>query len=298
MSASSATWQLDGQTIQVTHLEKIYWPQAGFSKGDMLHYYRQIAPVMLPHLKDRPVTLRVYPHGVEGSSYYRRDFPADAPDWLRQVQYQPRTVRHPVPLPLIDTAAGLLWFANQGAIEFHLWGSHLPDLTRPDLAIFDLDPGETTSFDAVREAALRLHDALEQAGVSGYPKTSGGNGLHVFVPLRAGYTFTYVRDWVKGVGEQLASRFPDLIALPHGGTHQGGRVTVDYAQNSVGRNTATPYTLRAHQAHPTVSTPLTWEELESGTIHPADLTPQMVLERVERQSDLFAPVLKRDQRIP
>ena len=156
MNASSETWQLGDQSVQVTHLEKLYWPQAGFNKGDLLDYYRQIAPVMLPHLKDRPVTLRVYPQGVEGASYYLRDCPEQAPDWLRRVQYQPKTVGHPVPLPLIDTPAGLVWFANQGAIEFHLWGSHTPDLSQPDLTIFDLDPGEKASFDTVREAALRL----------------------------------------------------------------------------------------------------------------------------------------------
>jgi bifunctional non-homologous end joining protein LigD len=297
MNASSEMWQLGSQTIQVSHLEKVYWPQAGFTKGDLLGYYRQIAPVALPYLKDRPVTLRVFPQGVERVSYYLRDCPEDAPDWLRRVEYRPRTVSHPVPLPLIDTVAGLLWFANQGAIEFHLWGSHLPDLTQPDLAIFDLDPGEGASFDAVREAALRLHDALAQAGVKGHPKTSGGGGLHVFVPLAAGYTFERVRGWVKGVGEQLASSYPDLIALAHGATHQGNRVTIDYAQNSVGRNTASPYTLRAHPVHPTVSTPLTWEELEAGTTLPAALTPQVVLERVRRLGDLFAPVLQGDQHI-
>ncbi len=297
MNASSETWQLGNQTIQVSHLEKVYWPQTGFTKGELLGYYRQIAPVALPHLKDRPVTLRVYPHGVEGTSYYLRDCPGDAPSWLRRVQYQPKTVSHPVPLPLIDTAASLLWFANQGAIEFHLWGSHTPDLTQPDLAIFDLDAGSTASFDAVREAALRFHDALEQAGVRGYPKTSGGDGLHIFVPLGPGYTFERVRGWVKAVGQQLASNYPNLIALAHGATHQGGSVTVDYAQNSLGRNTAAPYTLRAHPVHPAVSTPLTWEELDAGTIHPASLSPQVVLERVSRMGDLFAPVLQGDQHI-
>src|SRR6266568_866411 len=297
MNASSETWQLGNQSVQVTHLEKVYWPQAAITKGDLLGYYRQIAPVVLPHLKDRPVTLRVYPQGVEGASYYLRDCPEEAPDWLRRVQYQPKTVSHPVPLPLIDTTAGLLWFANQGAIEFHLWGLHTPDLAQPDLAIFDLDAGSTASFDAMREAALRLHDALEQARVRGYPKTSGGGGLHIFVPLGPGYTFERVRRWVKAVGQQLASNYPDLIALAHGATHQGGCVTVDYAQNSLGRNTAAPYTLRAHPVHPTVSTPLTWEELDAGTIHPASLSPQVVLERVSRMGDLFAPVLQGDQHI-
>ena len=297
MTTSSETWQLGDQVVQVSHLEKVYWPQTGFTKGDLLGYYRQIAPVALPHLKDRPVTLRVYPQGVEGTSYYLRDCPEDAPGWLRRVQYQPKTVSHPVPLPLVDTTAGLLWFANQGAIEFHLWGSRTPDLSQPDLAIFDLDPGETVSFEAVREAALRLHDMLEQAGVLAYPKTSGGDGLHVFVPLGPGHTFERVRTWVKAVGQQLASSYPDLVALPQRGTHRGGRVTVDYAQNSVGRNTATPYTLRAHPAHPTVSTPLTWEELQNGTILPADMVPQVVLERIGRLGDLFAPILQGDRHI-
>ena len=297
MNASSETWQLGNQSVQVTHLEKVYWPQAGFTKGDLLRYYLQIAPVALPHLKDRPVTLRVYPQGVEGASYYLRDCPEHAPVWLRRVQYQPKTVSHPVPLPLIDTVAGLLWFANQGAIEFHLWGSHTPDLMQPDLAIFDLDPGETASFDAVREAALRLHDTLDQAGVKGYPKTSGRHGLHIFVPLAHGHTFERVRTWVKAVGQRLVSSYPELVALAHGATHQGGLVTVDYAQNSVGRNTAAPYTLRARQAHPTVSAPLTWKELEEGGLHPADLTPQVVLERVGRLGDVFAPVLQGNQHI-
>ncbi len=297
MNASSETWQLGNQAIQVSHLEKVYWPRARFTKGDLLDYYRQIAPVLLPYLKDRPVTLRMYPQGVEGTSYYLRDCPGDAPEWLRRVSYRPKTVSHPVPLPLIATAAGLLWFVNQGVIEFHLWGSRAPDLMQPDLAIFDLDAGSTASFEMVREAALKLHDALEQAGIRGYPKTSGGGGLHIFVPLAPGYTFERVRSWVKAVGNELASNYPDLIVPARGATHQGGRVTVDYAQNSLGRNTAAPYTLRAHPDHPTVSTPLTWEELDAGTITPASFSPLVILERVSRMGDLFAPVLQADQRI-
>ncbi len=297
MNDSTETWHLGNQTVQVTHLEKVYWPQTGFTKGEVLEYYRQIAPVLLPYLKDRPVTLRMYPQGAEETSYYLRDCPVDAPEWLRRVTYQPKTVNHPVSLPLVDTAAGLLWFANQGAIEVHLWGSRTPDLTQPDLAIFDLDAGSTASFAAVQEAALRLHDALAQAGVRGYPKTSGGGGLHIFVPLAPGYTFERIRSWVKAVGNELASNYPDLIAPVRGATNEGGHVRVDYAQNSLGRNTAAPYTLRAHPEHPTVSTPLTWEELDAGSMHPTSFTPQVVFERLRRMGDLFTPVLQADQRI-
>ena len=297
MSTSSETWQLGSQTVQVSNLEKRYWPQAGFTKGEMLYYYRQIAPVVLPYFKDCPVTLRVFPEGVAGESYYLRDCPEAAPEWLRRVPYRPKTGGHLVPLPLIDDAAGLIWFANRGAIEFHLWSSHVPDLTQPDQAIFDLDPGDTASFTDVREAALRLHSQLEQAGVTGYPKTSGGRGLHIHVPLATGYTFERVRSWVKTVGQQLALAYPDLIAIAQGPTHRGGRVTIDPGQNSIGRNTAAPYTLRASSAHPMVSTPLTWEELDTDAIHPEDLTPQVVLERVGRLGDLFTAVRTQDQHI-
>jgi bifunctional non-homologous end joining protein LigD len=297
VSASSETWNLGDQSVQVTHLEKLYWPKAGFTKGDMLRYYVRIAPVALPYFHDRPVTLRVYPAGVDGPSYYLRDCPEEAPGWLRRTLYQPRTVSHPVPLPLLDTVAGLLWFANQGAIEFHLWSARVPDLAQPDQAIFDLDPGETASFADVREAALHLREQLARAGVRGYPKTSGGHGLHIYVPLASGYSYEFVRSWVKTIGQQLAIVHPKLIAVASGPTHRGGRVTIDAAQNSIGRNTAAPYTLRAGAAHPTVSTPLAWEEIESGDLVPADLTPQVALERIKQYGDLFAPVLHPDQHI-
>lgn len=292
---SSETWNLGEQAIRVTHLEKVYWPQAGFTKRDLLRYYQNIAPVMLRYLKNRPVTLRVFPQRVPGFSYYLRDCPQEAPLWLQRVSYQPRTVAHTIALPLIETAAGVLWFANQGAIEFHSWGSHLPDLNEPDLAVFDLDAGLVTSFETVREGALRLRDVLEQAGVRSYPKTSGGRGLHVLVSLRAGPSFEDVRRWVKGIGEHLVSRFPDLFALPHGTTHRGNRVTIDSAQNGLGRNTAAPYTLRVSPVCPLVSTQLTWEEVEAGTIQPSLLTPQTVLERVKQRGDLFAPILHAEQ---
>jgi bifunctional non-homologous end joining protein LigD len=297
MSAPSETWDLGIHSVEVSHLEKLYWPEAEFTKGDMLRYYQQIAPVALPYFKERPVTLRMFPEGVSGESYYLRDCPASAPHWLRRIEYRPKTVSHLVPLPLIDDVAGLIWFANQGGIEFHLWSSRVPDLAHPDLAIFDLDPGDSTSFDAVREAALRLHHVLEQAGVKGSPKTSGGNGLHVYVPLAAGYTFERVRGWVKSVGQQLATTYPDLISIASGPTHRGDRVTIDVAQNSVARNTAAPYTLRAGTPHPRVSTPLTWEELDAGSPHPADLTPEVVVKRVQRLGDLFASVQHMDQNI-
>ena len=165
------------------------------------------------------------------------------------------------------------------------------------MAIFDLDPGDHATFADVLEAARVLHAELERLGLRGYPKTTGGHGLHVFLPLAPGHTFEAVRDWVRTLAERLAEAHPKLFAVAHGSTHRGTLVTVDHAQNSIGRNTAAPYTVRALVGAP-VSTPLTWEEVAAGSIVPADLTLKTVPERLQKLGDLFAPVLAGGQRLP
>lgn len=293
----NAVWQIAGRSVDVTNVIKVFWPEDGLTKEDMLHYYEAMASVMLPYLKDRPVTLRAFPDGIHGFSYYRRDMPEEAPAWLRSVDYHPETSQRVIQLPLIDDAAGLVWLANQGSIEFHLWSSCLPHLAEPDQAIFDLDPGDEASFTDTLQAALRLRDALQRVGLQGYPKTSGGRGLHVYLPLARGHTFDVVRAWVKDLASELAASYPDLLAVAHGPTHRGRQVTVDHAQNSIGRNTAAPYTLRAHPGAP-VSTPLSWDEVEDGQLHPSNLTLRSVPGRVRQVGDLFAPVLQGSQHLP
>jgi len=297
VAPESETWRFGKRSINVSNLTKAFWPEDGYTKEDMLRYYRTVAPAMLPYLVDRPVTVRAFPDGIHGFSYYRRDLPENAPSWLRSVDYHPETAQSVTHLPLIDDVAGLVWLANQASIEFHLWGSRASNLAQPDMAIFDLDPGDKATFADVLQAALRLHDALERVGLRGYPKTSGGRGLHVYLPLAPGHTFEGVRAWVKALAEQLAAAHPKLIAVAHGATHRGRQVTIDHAQNSIGRNTAAPYTLRAYPGAP-VSTPLTWGEVEDGQLHPSDLTLRTVPDRLERGGDIFAPVLQGDQNLP
>jgi bifunctional non-homologous end joining protein LigD len=246
---------------------------------------------------DRPVTPIVFPRGINGPSYYRRERPDTAPDWVRSAEYQTATDKHLIRVLLIDDEAGLIWLANSGAIEVHLWGARLPDLAEPDMVVFDLDPGDEATFDDVLRAAGILHERLDQLGLRSYPKTSGGQGLHVFLPLAPGHTFEAVRDWVRQLAEELAAAHPTLIAVSHGPTHRGRLVTVDHAQNSIGRNTAAPYTVRALPGAP-VSAPLTWKEVTDGQLRPADLTLKTVPGRVKKMGDLFAPVLARDQRLP
>src|SRR5258708_33514267 len=214
-AADSTVWQVGEHTVEVSHLTKLYWPEAGVTKGDLLRYYLAIAAVALPLFLGRPVTMRVCPDGVLGPCFYQRARPEHAPAWLRSVAYRPKTTKaapHKVHLPVIDDAAGLIWLANAGSIEFHLWAARPPDLTRPDQAIFDLDPGETATFADACQVALRLREALVREGLHGYAKTSGGPGVHVYVPLAAEHTFERVRALVKATAERPAPARPDLIA--------------------------------------------------------------------------------------
>ena len=297
MASSATTWTLAVRTVRVTSLEKAYWPDDGLTKGDLLAYYRELAPVLLPYCVGRPVTPVVYPRGIAGPRYYRRERPDTAPDWVRGAPYRTATDQHEIQVLLIDDEAGLIWLANTGAIEVHLWGARLPDLAMPDMVVFDLDPGDEASFEDVLRAALILRERLDRLGLVSYPKTSGGDGLHVFLPLASGYTFEAVRDWVRDLAEALEADHPDLIAVSHGPTHRGPHVTIDHAQNSVGRNTAAPYTVRARPGAP-VSTPLSWEEVEAGKLRPSDFTLRTVPKRVKKLGDLFAPVLAGDQQLP
>lgn len=304
MNAASEEWQVEGHAIPVSHLEKAFWPEAGFTKGDMLRFYLQISPVALPHFLDRPVTLRVFPEGASGASFYQRERPSYAPSWIAGEVYHPRTggsgtkTPRAITTPLINDAASLIWLANGGCVEFHLWSARAPHLDLPDQAIFDLDPGENVPFSRVLEAALRLREHLERQGIVSYAKTSGGRGLHVYVPLAPVHTYLDVRQWVNATAQRLAADHPTLVAVAHGSTHRGDHVTIDYAQNSIGRNTAAPYTIRAGVSAPRVSTPLSWEEIAAGSIRPDDLTPDVALERVQRYGDLFAPALLANQRLP
>lgn len=281
-------WELAGRRVEVKNLDKVFWPERGYTKGDLLRYYRAVAPVMLPYLRGRPLTLVMCPDGIAAGCYYRRKRPAHAPDWMPFVPYNPRTKTGRVPLILVEDEAQLIWLANQAAVEFHVWASTARDLAHPTWLVLDLDPGDRTGFEDVLRAALLVREELERLGLEGWPKTSGGRGLHLLVPLEPGrYTHAQVRAWAKAFTVHLAKRSGGLLRLPHRATHRGRGVFVDYAQNGYGRNTAAPYSLRAKPGAP-VSTPLGWDEVETGALQPADFNLETVPERIRRQGDLLA----------
>ncbi len=290
-------WTLDGHDLELNTPGKTLWPEDGITREELLAYYRDIAPVMLPHLAGRPVTLRTYPEGIDGPSFYTRDLPEHAPAWLRAVDYTGKSTTRTIQVPLIDHAAGLVWFANTGTIEFHGWSARTPLLDEPDQAIFDLDPGESATFAGVLQAALLVREALAQDGMEGYPKTSGRRGLHIHVPLARGAGYPEVRAWVKGVAERLEATHGGLVAVARGATHRGEGVTIDYAQNSIARNTASPYTVRATPGAG-VAAPLSWPEVADGAVRPGDFTLRTMRERVASHGDLLAPALHGSQHLP
>lgn len=296
--AAREVWKLAGREVGVKNLNKVFWPDCGYTKGDLLRYYRRLAPLLLPYLRGRPLTLVMCPDGIAAGCYYRRKLPGHAPDWMPRVYYNPKTKSGRVPLILAEDEAQLIWLANQAAVEFHVWSSTTADLAHPTWLVLDLDPGEETSFATVLQAVLLVKEELASLGLQGWPKTSGGRGLHVWLPLEPGrYTHAEARAWAKAFAARLAEKSPGLIKLPHGATHRGAGVHVDYAQNGYGRNTVAPYSLRAKPGAP-VSTPLSWTEIEAGGLAPAELNLKSLPGRVERAGDPFAGILKQGQCLP
>ncbi|HHB79138.1 MAG TPA: hypothetical protein ENK85_07890 [Saprospiraceae bacterium] len=291
-------WTINEHRLAITSPAKVYWPQSGMTKLDLLEYYRDIGPFMLPFLKDRPATFHVYPRGISDFSFYKRDFEGDV-DFVQTYTYHEISQEKIIQVPLINNLESLIYFANKGCIEVHSWASKTPQLLRPDMAIFDLDVSARVPFDWALMAAYELHLLLEEKGLKSYAKTSGGSGMHVYVPLQPKYSFEFVRKWVKKVGGELAAKEPDRVASAptHRKTHIGNKVVIDYLQNAPTRNTASPYTVRAYP-HGPVSTPLSWDEVKKGGIKPSDFTLKNMPARVAQIGDLFADIMTHQQVIP
>ena len=278
------------QVVEVTHPEKVLWPEEGITKGDLAAYYRTMAPVLLPHLHDRPLVMRPYPRGIAAPSYYRQTLPATAPDWLPRYAHVAKADGKPNAMPLAQHEAVLVWLANQAAIELHAWLSRVDRPDAPDFVVFDLDVVDGGLFPLALRVAVLLREELERAGLHGYAKTSGGDGVHIYVPITRGPSFEDTRTWAVGLAEHLREQHPDLVATDARLAGRAEKVLVDYAQNSHGRTTAAVYSVRPRPGA-TVSTPLLWEEVEAGQIRPRDFTIRTVPARVEEVGDLFAPVL-------
>lgn len=279
--------------VEITHPDKLLFPDDGITKADLAGYYRAIAPVMLPHIVGRPVTLERFNRGITGPAIYQKNVVKGFPAWLERVEVPKKdgTIHHVV----VRDVNGLLWLANQNSITPHVWVSRVPKIMKPDVAIFDLDPS-VDDDDKLRAAALLLRDALDQLGLRSWVKTSGSKGLHIAVPLDARSSYGAVARFAHGVGELVTQRHPHLFTREFYKKDRGDRVLVDTGRNDYSATFAAAYAVRPKPGAP-VSAPCTWDEIESGNVGPRSFTLKNLPARVERLGDLWADLLEVGQSI-
>ncbi len=279
--------------LELSNLDKVFWPGEGITKGDLIDYYRAVADVAVPHFAGRPFTMKRYPDGIAAKPFFQKNAPSHMPDWIPTAEF-PATSRETrekrmIRYPLVNEEAALLWMANMGCIDLNAWCSRTDRPDRPDFALFDLDPTPEAGFAAAAEVALLVRDALTAVDLRGYPKTSGSDGVHVLVPLARRYGYDQTRGVVLAISRALASMRPDLVTTEWSKAKRRG-VLIDANQNGPGRTIAFAYSVRPKPGAP-VSTPVTWDELRAG-VDPEAFTMSVVLDRLSRHGDLHAPVLE------
>lgn len=279
------TVTIAGRRLSLTNLDKVLWPDAGYTKGDLIDYLVTVAPYLLPHLDGRPLNLTRYPDGIEGKSFYQKDIPPTAPPWVRTVRIAHSD--HDVNYCLADSPATLAWLGQWACIEIHPWSSRVSALDRPDFAVFDFDPSPPAGFGEAVEMAFAVRRMLAEFGLRAYPKTSGATGVHVYLPIVRRYTYKDVENLVGRVADILHRVFPDRTTRERTVARRRG-IYIDHLQNIKGKTLASVYSPRPHPGAP-VSTPVTWEELPR--VRPLDFTIRTVRERLAREGDVFAPVL-------
>jgi bifunctional non-homologous end joining protein LigD len=279
------------RVLRLSNLDKPFWPEEGITKGDLLAYYRDVAEVLVPHLRGRPFTMKRYPDGWQGKSFFQKQAPSHMPDWIDRAPFPASTregEKRIIDYALIDDELALLWAVNMGCIDMHAWASRVDRPERPDWVMFDLDPSEGAGFEDVLEVALLVRQALDVLELESVPKTSGSRGIHVLVPITRRHDFAEVREFAGIVAGALARAHPGLVTTEWTKAKRKG-VLVDANQNGPGKTTASVYSVRP-RAGASVSTPLRWDEVKPG-LDPAAFTMDAVLDRVGREGDLFARVL-------
>ena len=281
------------RTLKLSNLDKLFWPEDGITKGELLAYYREIAPAILPHLRERPFTMKRYPDGIDGKFFFQKDAPKHMPDWIPTRRFEVSTRESPrqrrlIDAPLVNDELALLWMVNMACIDMNTWYSRVDKPDRPDWVLFDLDPSPDVGFPEVVEVALLVKALLDGLGLTGYPKTSGADGMHVLVPIARRSTYAQARELGEIVARTLATTHRGLVTTEWVKRKRRG-VLIDANQNGEGKTIASAYSVRPRPGAP-VSTPLRWDEVKAG-LDPADFTMDVVLRRVAKDGDLFSGVL-------
>jgi bifunctional non-homologous end joining protein LigD len=289
--------EVEGRRLSLSNLDKVMYPATGFTKGQLIDYYTRIAPVLLPHLHDRPLTLKRYPNGVDGQYFYEKQCPSHRPEWVRSepVELSSKTIH----FCICDDLPTLVWLANLADLELHPSLSTVPEVERPTVMAFDLDPGPPAGIAECCEVALILREALSRIGLECFPKTSGSKGIQVYAPLNVGgVDYDHgTKPLSQALARHLEAEHPKLIVSSQKKELRKGKVLIDWSQNDEHKTTVSVYSLRARE-RPTVSTPLDWDEVAAGDPDALVFEAGDVLERVEERGDLFEPVVELEQRLP
>ncbi|HTD67777.1 MAG TPA: non-homologous end-joining DNA ligase [Candidatus Limnocylindria bacterium] len=296
-----STLKVGTKTLEVSNLGKVLYPEAGFTKGDIIDYYVKISPVLMPHLKDRPLTLKRYPNGVNGMFFYEKRCPSHRPAWVRTAHIWSEGNNDYVDYCLANDLPTLVWAANLADIELHTSLAKGQDKERPTMMVFDLDPGPPATIVECATVAFWLKDILEAFELEVFAKTSGSKGLQLYVPLNTPLIYEQTKPFAQSLAQRLEREHPREVVSKMQKNLRTGKVFIDWSQNDSHKTTVCAYSLRAKD-HPTVSTPVTWEEVDGARKRKkADalvFESKDVLKRVEKHGDLFAPVLKLKQKLP
>jgi len=287
------------RVVRLSNLDKPYWPESGITKGDLLGYYREVAPALLPHIRDRPFTMKRYPDGWQGQPFFRKNVANYAPPWIKRAEVSVSSREKPrasktIEVPAVNDELALLWMVNTGCIECHTWFSRIDKLERPDWVVFDLDPASDVDFLKTVEVALLVKQALDALGLASFPKTSGALGLHVLVPIERRHTYEDTRRFATQVARTIAGEHAGLATTEWSKAKRSG-ILIDASQNAQGKSIASVYSVRPLAGAP-VSTPLRWNEVNAN-LDPRSYTMDAVLDRLDRHGDLYEDVLKTRQRL-
>ena len=299
--SKKAEIEVEGKKVPVSNLEKVLYPEAGFTKGQVIDYYIRIAPVLLPHLKNRPITLKRYPDGVEGFFFYEKQCPPHRPAWVKTTEVSSRRHSGKIDYCMINDLPALNWAANLADLELHTFLHCAPAIGRPTAVAFDLDPGPPVDIVLCCQVGVWLKTILDEIGLQCFAKTSGSKGLQLYVPLNTATTYDKTKAFARALAERLEREHPDEVVSRMQKALRKGKVLIDWSQNDEHKTTISVYSLRAKE-RPTVSTPVTWQEVEmavkNGDGSQLIFDSVAALDRVEKHGDLFAPVLTLKQRLP
>jgi bifunctional non-homologous end joining protein LigD len=290
-------WEVGGQAINLTNLDKVLFPEPGFTKRDLIRYYVTVAPVILPYLRSRALNLSRWPDGVTGHTFWQKQIPHWAPGWIARWDYPEAGSTESHTYLVADRVASMAWLANHATIDLHPWTSRTDSYRRPSYALIDIDPGEKTTFDDVLTLARLYRAALEHLKVVGLPKTTGKRGIQIWVPVKPIYSYDQTRDWVEALSRAVGAAAPQLVSWEWAKSSRHGRARLDFTQNAVNKTLVAPYAVRP-VANAAVSTPIDWDELDDPQLRPDRWTIRTVLARIEQRGDLFARALEKEQELP